>query len=382
MARGHIRERGDGSWEVRIAGGRNDRGKRRTITKTVRGNKDDANKKLTEMLRERDTGSAIDPSKTTLGQYLDQWLADLRVEPKTKERYAGLVEHQVRPWLGTVVLQELSNQAVKSWHTTLRTKGAVKGKNKGGPLSDRSVLHAHRVLATALGEAQRIKLIASNPAAEIKQPKVQTAKKMQILKDGQPREVLKKLAGHDLHPIVHLALASGMRRGELLALAWACVDLNKATVRVERSLEQTKAGGLRLKQPKTKAGTRTITIPASTVQVLREHRVRQLELRMKLGLGKEPTGSLVFPELDGSPMDPDKLSKAWKRACKALDLPAIDFHGLRHTSASALIAAREDIVKVSRRLGHGSPAITLSVYAHLFEQDDASAAVAIAGVLG
>lgn len=382
MARGHIRERGEGSWEVRIAGGRTEKGRRRTITKTIRGTKEDANRKLTELLRERDTGSAIDPSRTTLGQYLDQWLADLRVEPKTRERYAGLIQHQIKPWLGTAILQELSNQAVKSWHTTLRTKGAVKGRNKGGPLSDRSVLHAHRVLATALGEAQRNKLIASNPAAEIRQPKVQTAKKMQILKDGKPREVLEKLAGHDLYPVVHLALAAGMRRGELLALPWTCVDLNRATVRVERSLEQTKDGGLRLKEPKTKAGTRTITIPPSAVQVLREHRVRQLELRMKLGLGKEPADALVFPELDGSPMDPDKLSKVWKRACKALDLPAVDFHGLRHTHASALIAAKEDIVKVSRRLGHGSPAITLSVYAHLFEQDDASAAVAIAGVLG
>ena len=381
MARGHIRERGEGSWEVRIAGGRDEKGKRRTITKTVRGPKEAANKKLTQMLRERDTGSTIDPSKTTLGQYLDTWLADLRVEPKTRERYTGLIEHQIKPWLGTAILQELSNQAIKTWHTTLRTKGAVKGKNKGGPLSDRSVLHAHRVLATALGEAQRIKLIASNPAAEIKQPKVQTAKKMQILMDGKPREVLEKLAGHDLYPIAHLALASGMRRGELLALAWAGVDLNRATMRVERSLEQTKAG-LRFKEPKTEAGTRTITIPASTVQVLREHRVRQLELRMKLGLGKEPADALVFPELDGSPMDPDKLSKAWKRACKALELPLIDFHGLRHTHASALIAAKEDIVKISRRLGHGSPAITLSVYAHLFEHDDKSAAVAIAGILG
>jgi integrase len=381
MTRGHIRERGEGSWEVRIAGGRDEKGKRRTITKTVRGNKEDANKKLTEMLRERDTGSAIDPSKTTLGQYLDTWLADIRVEPKTRERYAGLIQHQIKPWLGVAILQELSNQAVKSWHATLRTKGAVKGRNRGGPLSDRSVLHAHRVLATALGEAQRIKLIASNPAAEIKQPKVQTAKKMQILKDGKPREVLEKLAGHDLCPIVHLALATGMRRGELLALAWASVDLNRATVRVERSLEQTKAG-LRFKQPKTEAGTRTIIIPASAVQVLREHRVRQLELRIKLGLGKEPADALVFAELDGSPMDPNKLSKGWKRACKSLNLPAIDFHGLRHTHASALIAAKEDIVKVSRRLGHGSPAITLSVYAHLFEQDDTSAAVAIAGVLG
>jgi integrase len=378
MARGHIRQRGD-AYEVRIAGGRDANGKRRTITKTVHGSEEDAEVKLTEMLRERDTGSAIDPSKTTLGQYLDQWLDEVQVEAKTLERYRGLVKHQLKPHLGGVVLQDLKPAAVKSWHTTLRECGYIKnGKVK--PLADRTVLHAHRLLAKALKDAKGVQLISSNPAIDIPQPKVQTTKAMQILKAGEPRKVLDALMGHDLYPIAHLALASGMRRGELLGLAWSCVDLDRGIVRVLVSLEQTK-DGLRIKPPKSKAGMRAITIPPATVHVLREHKARQSAIRLKLGLGKAGN-DLVFPGVDGELHDPDKLSKAWKRAVKSLGLPNVDFHGLRHTHASALIAAKEDIVKISKRLGHANPNVTLTVYAHLFDNDDASAAVAIAAVLG
>ena len=384
MARGHIRKRG-AAYEIRVAGGRDETGKRRTITKTVHGSEADADVKLTEILRERDTGSAIDPSKTTLGQYLDQWLDEIQVEPKTLERYRGLIGHQIKPHLGTAILQDLKPAAVKSWHKTLRERGGIPRK-KGGdpkPLSDRTCLHAHRVLSKALKDAAAVRLIASNPAADVAQPKVRKVKAMHILKKGEPKVVLEALAGYDqeLYTIVHLDLSTGMRRGELLALTWPDFDLDRGAVRVERSLEQTKAG-LRVKEPKTEAGTRTITIPPATVEVMRAHKVRQLEQRMKLGQGKPADDALVFPELDGSHMDPDKLSKRWARACKALALSRIDFHGIRHTHASVLIAAKEDILKISRRLGHSKPSVTLDIYGHLYDHDDASSAVAISGVLG
>jgi integrase len=379
MARGHIRERGPEAFEVRISGGRDENGKRKTITKTVNGTAADAERKLTEMLRERDTGSAIDPNKTTLGQYLDSWLDEIRVQPKTLERYRGLVKHQIKPHLGNTVLQELRPVAVKTWHTTLLTRGYVKnGKIK--PLADRTVLHAHRLLAKALKDAKAVLLIASNPAVDIPQPKVMKAKEMQILKEGEPAKVLEALVGHDLYPIAHLALASGMRRGELCGLAWSCVDLARGVVRVQVSLEQTK-DGLRLKSPKSKAGTRTITIPPATVQVLREHKAKQSALRLQLGLGKAENDH-VFPDVDGGFYDPDKLTKAWKAAIKKLGLPKVDLHGLRHTHVSALINRKVDIVEISRRLGHANPSVTLTVYAHLFAQDDSASALAIASVLG
>jgi integrase len=344
----------------------------------VRGRREDAEKKLVEKLRERDTGSSVDPSTTTLAEYLDEWLPQHQIGLKARERYEGLVKHQIKPFLGTVVLQQLTSHAVKRWHATLREKGSA----KGGPLADRTILDAHRTLGVALAHAKEFGLVASNAVADISQPKVKDRREMQILKEGEPKAVLDKLAGHDLYAITHLALATGMRRGELLALAWPHVDFDRGTVRIERSLEQTKAGGLRFKAPKTSAGTRTITIPPATVHVLRDHRKKQLEQRMMLGLGKPEPNALVFPAIDGKPTDPDTLSDRWARACEQLDLPPIRFHDLRHTHASILIAKGEDVIKISRRLGHAKPSVTLNTYGHLFDHDDSSAAAAIAGVLG
>jgi integrase len=168
-----------------------------------------------------------------------------------------------------------------------------------------------------------------------------------------------------------------MRR---VALRWQDIDGDKITI--ERSLEETKAG-FRFKSPKTRAGRRTISIPASTVAELAQHRRRQWELRMKLGLGKPGPDALVFCGHEGRPIRGDLVTSMWKRAIASIaDIPNVKFHALRHTHASALIAAGVDVVTVSRRLGHASPALTLSVYSHLFSNTDATAAVAISKLLG
>jgi integrase len=166
-----------------------------------------------------------------------------------------------------------------------------------------------------------------------------------------------------------------MRRGELLALRWQDVDLNGAKLRVERSLEQTKAG-LRFKSPKTKHGRRTITLPASAVAELREHLKQQQERRLALGAGKAPADALVFPTWDFATRSPNALTKEWSVAMVETGM-AVSLHSLRHTHASSLIAAGLDILTISRRLGHASPTITLGIYGHLFSNTDDRAAQVI-----
>jgi integrase len=158
-------------------------------------------------------------------------------------------------------------------------------------------------------------------------------------------------------------LATGMRRGELLAVRLSDVDLDGAKIRIERSLEETKKG-LRFKEPKTKHGNRTISLPPNAVAALRERRRKLLETRMALGLGKPDADTLVFGEVDGSPTPPNRLARRWQDACVSLGLPRVSFHALRHTHASALIAAGLDVVLISRRLGHANPTVTLNVYGH------------------
>jgi integrase len=141
-------------------------------------------------------------------------------------------------------------------------------------------------------------------------------------------------------------------------------------------MEET-AAGLRFKPPKIRASRRKISLPPNVVEALRTHRRQQQQQRLLLGLGRAGAGDLVFTLADGSPYPPDKLSRDWSNVVRYRRLPAVMFHSLRHAHASVLIAAGLDVVAVSLRLGHSSPAITLGVYAHLFESKDDAAAAAI-----
>jgi integrase len=171
-----------------------------------------------------------------------------------------------------------------------------------------------------------------------------------------------------------------MRRGEICGLQWQDLDLDRAVLRVERSLEETKAG-LRRKPPKTKRGRRNISLPADTVVLLRAHKVKQMEWRLAIGAGALQPDAPVFATIEGGLMSPDNLSRDWRRVVLAKNLPRVPFHAVRHTHVSLLLAAGVDIIAVSRRLGHSKASITLDVYGHLVGGADEAAAAAIGKVL-
>jgi integrase len=368
---GSIDQRGENSFRLRWRVG----GKR--YSKTITGSLTDAKKELRKVLRSVDTGSHVAPAKTTIGDYVTTWLDNARdLSPKTLERYRELATQQIIPHLGDVGLQALRPAQVEAWHTTLINNGGT----TGGPLSPSTVAHCHRLLHRVLDHAVRLEVIGRNVASIVSPPKIGRVE-IQILTAEQINAVLARLADHSLLPIVSMALGTGMRRGELCGLAWGAVELDKALVRVERSMEQTRAG-LRFKSPKTASGRRVVSLPQGTVEMLRAHRVRQMEWRLKLGAPRLADDDLVFAKADGSPYRPDDLSRDWGMVGRRMGLPRIPFHALRHTHASALIAAGLDVVSVSKRLGHASPTITLNVYSHLFDRSDTRAAAAIDTILG
>jgi integrase len=200
-----------------------------------------------------------------VAEYLRSWLRSAHEQsPKTLERYGELAERQIIPHLGRYPLQKLKPEHVQEWHSTLLNNG----------LSARTVTHANRVLSLAFGRAVQNGALARNVASVHRPPTVEDTE-IEILSPEQIMAVLDSLQGHSLHPIVSLALATGIRRGELLGLQWGDVNLDAATLRVERSLEETKTG-LRLKPPKTKRGRRNITLPSDTVAMLRAYKVQRL----------------------------------------------------------------------------------------------------------
>lgn len=374
MSKGTITGRGKTSWRLKYELPRDESGKRRIAYKTVRGKRADAERELRTILHRQDKGIAIDPTDITVAEYLDTWLADVApqtVAPKSLERYSGLIRNQINPRLGRIQLQKLKPADIASWHQKLLSDG---------DLSTRSIRHAHGVLRSALSHAAAIEIVERNVATLIKPPAL-VRKEVSILTADDIADTLDKLEGHSIYPIVALAIGTGARRGEILALRWADIDLDGAAVRIERALEQTK-GGIRCKDTKTAAGRRTVSLPVFAVDALRVHRRQQLELRMALGVGALPSDAPVFGDIDGNWPNPYSLSDRWRDLVKSRNLPKVTFHALRHSHASALIAAGLDVVAVSRRLGHASPALTLNVYSHLFVNNDEEAAKAIDAALG
>ena len=359
---GGIDQRGPDQWRLRWRVGR------KRYSKAFHGTKRAAQAELRRIISEADIGAAVAPVKLTVRQHLRRWLdGQYGLSAKTRERYEQLVGNQINPQLGDVLIQALRPAQIKMWHGKLIESG----------LSTITVGNAHRALHRALQHAVEIELVQRNVAGVVRPPKPEHAQ-VEILSADQISDTLKRLRDvkHRLYPIIALALGTGMRRGEICALAWKAVDLEAGTVRVERSLEETDA--LRFKTPKTRAGIRTISLPQSVIDVLRQHRVQQNEHCLRHQLGRF---ELVFPLADGSPYPPDRLSGDWIEAVRVYQLPKVKFHALRHSHASALIAAGLDIVSVSQRLGHASPSITLSVYAHQFRPRDDEAAKAIDAVL-
>jgi integrase len=284
--------------------------------------------------------------------------------PRTAQRYRELCDNQIAPHLGEKPVQKLKPLDIEAWHTALRQTG----------ISARTIGHAHRVLSKALRDAERNEVVHRNVAKTTKAPKVED-QDIVIVQDVP--SLIDKLKSDRLYTPAMVALFTGMRLGEILALRWSRVDLDRKVIQVVEAVEYTKARGLRFKAPKSKAGRRDITLPAILVDALRDHRRRQLEMRMQLGAGRMPEDALLFTDIDGNVPTPNSVSAAWHDAAEGLGVPGVTFHGLRHTHASQLIDSGVDIVTISKRLGHADPSITLRVYAHMFRQDDSKASAAI-----
>jgi integrase len=372
---GHIRRRGKASWEIKFDLGRDLlTGKRRIRYHSFKGSKREAEREAVRLIAAANTGGYIDPSRVAVGQFLDQWERDWaigNVSPKTLERYTELLRLHVRPHIGTVLLQKINASALAELYGRLQ---------RDGKLAPRTVGHVHRVLHRALGHAAQWGLIAQNVVDLVQPPRVEE-EEISIVRADQVAELLRRLQGRSVYPLAAIALSTGMRRGELLALRWGDVDLDRAVIRVEQSIETTTAG-LRFKPPKTRHGRRSITVPPTIVALLRSLWRKIHERRLALGLGKAPAEALVFANLDGNPLHPQGVTKQWKRAMTAISMTDVTLHSLRHTHASQLIAAGLDVLTISRRLGHGSPAITLRVYGHLFTNSDDKAASVVQAVFG
>ena len=360
--RGHIRRRGRSSWAIVIDIGRDANGKRRQKWHTVRGTKRDAERELARLLNELSTGTYVEPSRIRLSDYLRRWLEDYarqKVSPKTFERYAQLINRNIVPELGGRKLAELRPLHIQAFYSECLTQGRKDGR---GGLSPQTVLHLHRVLHRALEHAVRWQLLARNPAAAVEPPKPQRTE-MRALNDIETAQLLRSLEGSRLFAPVFIAVTTGLRRGEILALRWCDLDLERGEAEVLQSLEQT-SDGLRFKRPKTGRGARSVALPQIAIEFFATLRTKQARERLSLG-SLYDDHDLVCPGPEGKPWPPDNLSTAFAAFVRRSELQHLRFHDLRHTHATQLLREGVHPKVVSERLGHSTVAITLDTYSHV-----------------
>jgi integrase len=375
---GHIRQRSPDAWEIRYTLGTDPAtGKRRTATATVRGNRKDADRELRRLLRTIDTGEHVDPNRLTVREWLATWLAAVRQEvaPRTAERYGEIVNHFVVPALGNLPLAKLAPVHIQDAYTAL-ADGGRRDKKPGG-LAPRTRRHIHRILSSALARAVEQQLLARNPAEVFRRrlPKVER-KEMIVLSPEQSMRLLDAVRHSRIFWPVLLALATGARRGEVLALRWRNVDLDGGTVRIVESLEQTK-GGIRFKAPKTDRA-RAVTLPAFAIDELRRLRREQAEALLQLGV-RQTGATLLCARADGEPLQPQSLTHEFPRFLVRLgvDFPRVRFHDLRHSHATQLLLAGVHPKVAQERLGHSTISTTLDLYSHVSPtmQEDAAARI-------
>jgi len=332
---------------------------------------------MAKLQEEKAEGTFIEPTKLTVAAYLATWIeggAGGRVRGSTLTGYEVAVRVHIVPRLGSIPLQQLTRADIERLYQELRERGYAKGNVPGRPLSAKSVHNIHVALRKALADAMDRGLIRSNPAERAHQaPGEHEAPEMLSWAAQEVRTFLEVTASDPLHPLWRLAVQTGMRRGELLGLRWADVDLEHARVAVRQQLIHSgpePAFG----PPKTRAGRRSIALDQRTVAILEAHHQVQASGRIFWGQAYAKH-DLVFARPDGRPHDPDSIAHQFGAAGSRARVKRIRFHDLRHTCASLALQAGIHPKVVQGMLGHSSITITLDRYSHLVPsmQEDAAA---------
>jgi integrase len=369
-------------WREPGLSGKPPRSKRRNFT-----SQKDAKAYAARMAEERELRGVGDPHRHSTGEYLRRWLAHLRERgdhaPTTLagyHRHAAIAAHHI----GHIPLAKLGAHDLDRLYATLRRHGGrPRADGKSAPaLSPQSVLHVHRLLHTALGQARKWKLIAYNPAADATAPTVpfQQARGFTAVEI----ERLLELARPDPETSTMLALLliTGLRRSELLGLALDAVDLDAGTINIRRAVTEVRGRAMLREIPKSKSAQRTLSIPAELVALLRVQKARVLEQALQWGSEYSREPMFLFPGLAGVPMRPMAVTERLRQLCRRAKITNVQpVHGWRHSSASLLIAGGTDVKTTQARMGHSTPTITLRLYADVVDERDRAAGERLAGYL-
>ncbi|MGF0006497.1 tyrosine-type recombinase/integrase [Eubacteriales bacterium SGI.150] len=351
-------------WEARYTAGR-DPGTGKQIQRSITGKtQKEVAQKLKAATASIDQGTYTAPSKMTVGDWLDIWSSDYLggVKPYTLRSYTNQIRNHIKPALGAVKLEALDAHTIQAFYNGL----GVGHEGRPG-LSPASVKTVHGVLHQALKQAMINGYIRFNPAEACKLPRIER-KEIVPLNEKQSTAFLNAVKGHPFEMLYTLDLFTGMRRGEILGLTWDCVDFKKGTIRIEKQLQrEKKKGGVYIFAPLKNDRTRMITPAPFVMKLLKAHRGKQTEQRLKAGELWEDSG-LVFTDGMGHHLNGETVYKNFKRIVADLGIPSARLHDLRHTYAVASIRSGDDVKTIQQNLGHATAAFTLDVYCHVTEE--------------
>lgn len=311
--------------------------------------------KLDEAANDLRRGMLTVGENVTLQEYLENWLENIHkpvIRLSTYLNYRKLIKNYLVPGLGKVKVQKLTPQQVQAFYSKKIRDG----------LSPKTVNNVHVLLHKALDNAVKWNMLPRNVCDAVTPPRI-PRKEKNVLTREQAHTLLKEVKAHRLEALLTLAVTTGMREGELLALRWQDIDLEHGSLQVKRAVTYLKEYGYVESEPKTAKSQRTIKLPVFVVSILLTHRLQQKEQKQEVGTTWIDKG-LVFTNAQGYYLSPSTLLKMFKRFLVSIGLPSMRFHDLRHSAATILLAMNTHPKVVQEILGHSQIAMTLDVYSH------------------
>ena len=390
---GSIEKRGKNSYRLTVSEGFDLNGKPMIHRKTVHGTKKDVEVELAKFVTEVQNGLIIDGKSLKFSEFTEIWKRDYgskELAPSTYKRYCRILETRLLPYFGHFYINKIRPTDIMKFYDLLekdtqlvRKKGNNGSKTKK-PLSGKTILEHHRLLRAMLHKAVYWQLIVANPAERVQPPKARKPKRKSY-DDEQTKillENLELLSSEDTKYKVAIILTvfTGVRLGELMGLEWQDVDFKNGIISINRSSQYLADMGVFTKVPKTESSIREIAIPEFIISLLEEYNLWYEE--QKSIYGELWTNSdRLFVQADGKPMHPSTISKWFVKYVGQIGLPVINFHGLRHTNASLLVAQNIDIAVISARLGHAQISTTLDFYVHPLLSHNRKAGYALENLL-
>jgi len=352
--RGHIRKKGEHSWQITLDTGTGSDGKRRRVYETVKGGKKDAQRRLHELIVGLEKGVYTPPGRLTLAEHLRNWLegyCKTNCQLRTQDGYQSIVEHHLIPTLGHVQLKHLHPQAIQSYYGKACER-----------LSARTVAKHHRLLSQALKYAVRQGYLGRNPCELVDAPSWKP-KPMRTLTEWEVQIFLEAASGSYYYPVYYTAISTGLRQSELCGLRWRDLDLDLLSLSVNQVLYK-RRGICIVNPPKTQHSKRRVSLTPKLALFLKDYQAERETLYWQLAGKPLPLDSFVFG-LPGKPCDPSMLSHDFAIIAKKAGLEGVRFHDLRHTFATLMLMRGAPAKVISEALGHASVAFTLQTYAHV-----------------